>query len=55
MKGITKNYDTIIKIKKEEEKNDKQENDKQENGNSLFLNRIDEIKNLGFNQLKSFT
>ena len=51
MKGITKNYDTIKRIKKEEEP----KKDSQENNNSLFLNRIDEIKNLGFNQLKSFT
>ena len=50
MKGITKNYDTIKKIRKEE-----QEKDKNINNNSPFLNRIDEIKNLGFNQLKSFT
>lgn len=51
MKGITKNYDTIKRIKKEEA----EKKDSQKNNNSLFLNRIDEIKNLGFNQLKSFT
>ena len=51
MKGVTKNYDTLIKVKKEENEN----NNKKEMDNSSILNRIDNIKNLGFNQLKSFT
>jgi len=54
MKGVTKNYSIIKKIKKEEEEKDLA-NDMNNENNFSILNRIDNIKNLGFNQLKSFT
>ena len=53
MKGVTKNYDTIMKIKKEEEARE-EKNTKEEVDNSSILNRIDSIKNLKIDQLKSF-
>ena len=49
--GITKNYNTIMKIKKEENENDLKNNE----NNFPILERIDNIKNLNINQLKSFT
>ena len=52
MKGITKNFDTIKKIRNEEQQ---KKNDNNNVTNFSVLNRIDEIKNLNINQLKSFT
>ena len=52
MKGFTKNYNTIMKIRKEEQEKDKKN---KISNDSFILNRIDNIKNLGINQLKSFT
>lgn len=54
MKGISKNFDTIKKIRKEEL--DKKSQEKSNNNyNFSVLDRIDSIKNLNINQLKSFT
>ena len=52
MKGFTENYNTIMKIRKEEKEKDKKN---KISDDSFILNRIDNIKNLGINQLKSFT
>ena len=52
MKGFTKNYNTIMKIRKEEKEKDKKN---KISDDSFILNRIDNIKKLGINQLKSFT
>ena len=54
MKGITKNYDTIMRIRKEELEKEKEKNNVN-NNNISVLDRIDTITNLNFNQLKSFT
>ena len=54
MNGITKNYSTIMKIKREENEKDLKNKKNDENTFSI-LNRIDSIKTLGINQLKSFT
>lgn len=52
-KGITKNFDTIKRIRNEEQQ--KNNNNNNNATNFSVLNRIDEIKNLNINQLKSFT
>ena len=54
MRGITKNYDTIMRIRKEELEKEKEKNNVN-NNNISVLDRIDNITNLNFNQLKSFT
>tara|TARA_B100001121_G_C18680971_1_gene618520 strand:- start:396 stop:2354 length:1959 start_codon:yes stop_codon:yes gene_type:complete len=54
MKGISKNFDTIKRIRKEEL--DKKSQEKSNNNyNFSILDRIDSIKNLNINELKSFT